>query len=174
MNADVLTDLNYQELIAYHRHHGVIATVSAYERQVAIDLGVIIKDGDCRIQDYVEKPSYTHLVSMGVYVFEPRIMDYVKNPAKLAGLGNQMAKADPHHLTPEIKKGKAPGYLDFPDLIKLLLSLGQPVNYYHFDGYWLDIGRHDDYTQASEDFNKFQALLGYMDGPEDSRNINKT
>jgi len=159
MNADVLTDLNYQTLVDYHRHHGAIATVSAYERQVSIDLGVIIKDGGCRIQDYVEKPSFTHLVSMGVYVFEPHIMQYIRNTTAAI----QQPKT-------ENKKPKAAGYLDFPDLIKHLLSLQQPVNFYPFEGYWLDIGRHEDYSRASEDFSNFQPLLNYMDCQEDNQN----
>lgn len=128
MNADVLTNLNFRELVEYHKTRDAIATISSYERQITIDLGVIVKDGDCRIKDYVEKPSISNLVSMGVYVFEPQILDFIK--------------------------GK--GYLDFPDLVKQLLHAGQFVNYYPFTGYWLDIGRHDDYAKASEEFDQLR------------------
>jgi NDP-mannose synthase len=128
MNADVLTNLNYRELVDYHKHHSAIATVSAYERQVSIDLGVIIKNGSCRIKDYIEKPSYSHMVSMGIYVFEPQSLEFIPR--------NE--------------------YLDFPDLVKNLLTVGQPVNYYPFDGYWLDIGRHDDYARAAEEFDRLR------------------
>jgi NDP-mannose synthase len=128
MNADVLTDLNYRELVDYHKHHGAIATVGAYERQVSIDLGVIIKNGAYRIKDYIEKPSYQFMVSMGVYVFEPQILHYIRGTS----------------------------YLDFPDLVKNLLHMDQPVNYYPFDGYWLDIGRHDDYAKAGEEFDRLR------------------
>jgi NDP-mannose synthase len=128
MNADVLTNLNYRELLDYHKHHGAIATVSANERQVSIDLGVIIKNGGYRIKDYIEKPSYSHMVSMGIYVFEPQILEFIPR--------NQ--------------------YLDFPDLVKNLLQVGQSVNYYPFDGYWLDIGRYDDYAKASEEFDRLR------------------
>jgi NDP-mannose synthase len=130
MNADVLTNLNFQDLVTYHKTHRAIATVSAYERQVTIDLGVIIKDGDCHIKDYVEKPTISRLVSMGVYVFEPQVLDFIKGT----------------------------GYLDFPDLVKQLLKVCQVVNYYPFDGYWLDIGRHDDYAKAAEEFNQLKLL----------------
>jgi NDP-sugar pyrophosphorylase family protein len=132
MNADVLTNLNYQGLIEYHETNGGIATVSAYERQVTIDLGVIIKDGHCSIKDYLEKPSISYLVSMGIYVFEPEILEYIP------------------------KKGR----FDFPDLVKSLLHDGQTVNYYPFLGYWLDIGRHDDYAKAAEEFNSLKGQLG--------------
>jgi NDP-mannose synthase len=124
MNADVLTNLDYQELLAFHQRQGGIATIAAYERQVKIDLGVIIPDGDCGIKDYIEKPTSTHLVSMGIYIFEPQVMDFIR-----------------------------PGeYLDFPDLVKLLLQAGHAVHYQQFSGYWLDIGRHEDYAKAAEEF----------------------
>jgi NDP-sugar pyrophosphorylase family protein len=131
LNADVLTDLDYRELVRHHQMRGGAATIGAYERQVKIDLGVIIKDGDGRIKDYLEKPTSSHLVSMGVYVFEPRILEFIQGS----------------------------GYLDFPDLVKRLLRIGQTVNYYRFDGYWLDIGRHEDYVKANEEFAKLKDKL---------------
>jgi NDP-mannose synthase len=130
MNADVLTNLDYQELLVYHRRQGGMATIAAYERQVKIDLGVIIPDGDCRIKDYIEKPTSTHLVSMGVYIFEPQVMDFIQ-----------------------------PGeYLDFPDLVKLLLQAGHAVHYQTFSGYWLDIGRHEDYAKAAAEFENIKVF----------------
>jgi NDP-sugar pyrophosphorylase family protein len=125
INADVLTNLDYRELLHFHRQQGGLATIGAYNRLVNIDLGVIIKDGDSyRIKDYLEKPTSTHLVSMGIYIFEPSVLQFIPP-------GN---------------------YLDFPDLVKLLLKDGQTVCYYPFEGYWLDIGRHDDYQKAAEEF----------------------
>jgi NDP-mannose synthase len=153
MNADVLTDLNYRSLVDYHRSHGAIATISAYERQVTIDLGVIIKDVGCRIQDYVEKPSFPYLVSMGIYVFEPAIMKYILDV-------ESHSSSKDRELKPESLSSKPKGYLDFPDLVKRLLHLNQTVNFYPFDGYWLDIGRHEDYAKASEEFSKFHHVFG--------------
>lgn len=124
MNADVLTNLRFLDLVHYHRKQGGVATVSAFERQVKIDLGVIIKDGQGRIRDYVEKPTTTHLVSMGIYVFEPQVLEFIPEGS----------------------------YLDFPDLVKRLLAAERPVCYYPFSGYWLDIGRYEDYHQATEEF----------------------
>jgi NDP-sugar pyrophosphorylase family protein len=128
MNADVLTNLDYIALNQYHKEKGGGVTIAAYERQAIIDFGVILPDGDGLIQDYVEKPTSTHLVSMGVYVFEPLILEYIR--------------------------GK--DYLDFPDLVKLLLQDGVRVNYYPFSGYWLDIGRHEDYARATEEFDRLR------------------
>jgi NDP-sugar pyrophosphorylase family protein len=132
MNADVLTNLKFSHLLEYHRAQKGVATIGAYERLVKIDLGVIIKDGPGRIRDYVEKPTTTHLVSMGVYVFEPQVLEFIPSQ----------------------------GYLDFPDLVKRLLAAQKPVYYYPFSGYWLDIGRYEDYQKASQEFEKgFQELF---------------
>lgn len=126
LNADVLTNINFKDLVQYHREQGAIATIGAFEREVRIDLGVIIPDGKSRIKDYLEKPAHQFLVSMGIYVFEPKVLDFI----------------------PEKK------YLDFPDLVKLLLNAGIEVGYYPFAGYWLDIGRHEDYAQAAKEFSE--------------------
>ncbi|MGA8572966.1 MAG: sugar phosphate nucleotidyltransferase [Desulfobaccales bacterium] len=134
MNADVLTDFNYQDFLNFHKAHGGVATIGAYQRQVIIDLGVIKADGDHRVQSYVEKPTVSHLVSMGVYVFEPQILSYIR--------------------------GK--GYLDFPDLVSILLREGQQVWYLPHNGYWLDIGRHDDYAQAAEQFENLNLKHGLL------------
>ena len=100
-----------------------------HHRQVNIDLGVIELDGGSRVQGYIEKPTYDYMVSMGIYVFEPTVLDYI--PKKC--------------------------YLDFPDLVKLLLADGQKVVGYPFSGYWQDLGRPDDYEQAAEDFDRMKA-----------------
>lgn len=124
MNADVLTSLNYQDLIKFHLSHGGVATIGTNIKQVKIDLGVIITNGQHTILDYVEKPKTDYMVSMGVYIFEPQVLDFIKGE----------------------------GRLDFPDLVKRLLKAGLPVKSYPFQGYWMDIGRHDDYSQAAEEF----------------------
>jgi NDP-sugar pyrophosphorylase family protein len=134
MNADILTNLNYDELIHYHRAQGGVATIGAFEREVKIDLGVIITDGGNRIKDYVEKPTSRHLVSMGVYIFEPQVLEFIQGH----------------------------DFLDFPDLVKLLLTANLLVNFYPFTGYWLDIGRHEDYAKASEEFTSLQQEVGFI------------
>ena len=123
-NGDVLTTLDLKKLIEFHKKKGGIATIAAHQRQVKIDLGVIHLDGDGKVSGYIEKPTTDYTVSMGLYVFESRVLDYIP----------------------------AGQYLDFPDLILKLLAHGETVNGYTFDGYWMDLGRPDDYAQANQDF----------------------
>lgn len=133
MNGDVLTNLNYSALMDYHNRKGTIATVALNKRVVNIDFGVTEIDEENKIVGYKEKPVIDYLVSMGVYIFNPEVLDYVENDT----------------------------YYDLPDLINRLINNGEKVNGYVFDGYWLDIGRHDDYERANREFEEvFQNLLG--------------
>lgn len=129
MNGDVLTTLNYTELVQYHKRMGAMATVAMHRRQVKIDLGVIQLDGDNRVKGYIEKPLYDYNVSMGIYVFAPRVLSYIPSGE----------------------------YFDFPDLVQRLLESGETILGYPYEGYWLDIGRPDDYEQAVQDFEKMRS-----------------
>jgi NDP-sugar pyrophosphorylase family protein len=122
MNGDVLTDLDFAELVAFHRRRGALLTIATHRRVVQIDLGVLELGDDDRVVGYLEKPTYAHPVSMGVYVFEPAVLDYMEPGA----------------------------HLDFPDLVLRLLAAGDPVAAYVTDCLWLDIGRPDDYAAAQE------------------------
>jgi NDP-sugar pyrophosphorylase family protein len=141
MNGDVLTTLDYSALMQYHRRQQACATIAMHKREVHIDLGVIEMDGGNRIRGYIEKPRYDYRVSMGIYVFEPCVIPYIP-------VGE---------------------YFDFPNLIHRLLESGEIVVGYPYNGYWLDIGRPDDYTQAVQDFESMRSefLMEYADGVED-------
>ncbi len=128
-NGDVLTTLNLRDLLKFHQEHKAIATIAAHHRQTKVDLGVIQKDGNCRITGYIEKPSYDFLVSMGIYVFEPEVLSYIPKDQ----------------------------YFDFPDLVKKLISAGETVAAYEFNGYWEDLGRADDYGRAAQDFERMRS-----------------
>ena len=128
-NGDVLTTLDLTELIRFHHEQKAIATIAAHHRQSKIDLGVIQRDGGHQITGYIEKPVYDFLVSMGIYVFEPKVLSYIPREE----------------------------YLDFPDLVKKLIAAGERVAAYEFNGYWEDLGRADDYERASRDFEKMRS-----------------
>mgnify|MGYP001134073396 CR=1 FL=1 len=131
VNGDTLTTLSFSDLINYHKRNGAIATIALKKREVYIDFGIVELDSTNSIKGYIEKPSIDYLVSMGVYVFEPRVLEYIK-------VGER---------------------LDFPDLIKTLISNGETVKGFVHDGYWLDIGRSEDYEKANEEIDKMTGLL---------------
>jgi NDP-mannose synthase len=127
MNGDVLTNLDYAELVRYHRQHGNALTIATHDRRIKIDYGVLHLQQlgvnghkQHRITEFQEKPEIVSTVSMGVYVMEPSVIDFV----------------------PE---GKA---FDLPDLVQALLRANQPVGAFKYDGLWFDIGRKEDYERA--------------------------
>ncbi|TFH40120.1 MAG: nucleotidyltransferase family protein, partial [Lysobacterales bacterium] len=133
MNGDVLTTLNFGNLVKYHQDRGGAATIATYNRKVNIDLGVVHINGGDEIVNYTEKPTMNFDVSMGIYVFEPTVLRY-------------------------IPKGE---YLDFPDLVLKLIEAGEKVISYAFEGYWQDLGRHEDYQEAWQDFKHMKGeILG--------------
>jgi NDP-mannose synthase len=124
MNGDILTTLDYNELIDHHRRSGNLLTIATHERPIRIDYGVLHvgRNGDShRVRGFREKPEMTSTVSMGIYVFEPRALDYI--PAE--------------------------GYFDFPQLVQALLAVDEQVGVYPYGGIWFDIGRRDDYERAA-------------------------
>ena len=127
-NGDVLTTLDLRELVCFHKGHNAIATIASYKRRVHIDLGVL-QQGGCLVTGYIEKPDIDYVVSMGIYVFEPQVLNYIPE--------NQ--------------------YLDFPDLVLKLIAAGEKVIAFPCTGYWKDLGRPDDYEQAAEDFVHMRA-----------------
>ena len=124
MNGDLLTTIDYSAMWKYHEDRGAIATLASYRREVKIDLGVIESE-EGWVKDYIEKPTYHYAVSTGIYIFNPEVLKYVERGMRL----------------------------DLPELILRLIHAGEKVNIYNFDGYWLDIGRHDDYDSAVQEFS---------------------
>lgn len=131
MNGDVLTTLDFGDLMRFHREGDAAATITTYQRSVKIDLGVIEFDEEARLARYIEKPTHHYHVSMGIYAFNPTVRD-------------------------SIPRGQR---LDLPDLMLQLMDKGETVRCYRCEGYWLDIGRIDDYQQAVTDFEKNRALF---------------
>jgi NDP-sugar pyrophosphorylase family protein len=120
MNGDLLTTINYRDMLSQHRARANFATVATYPREVTIDLGVIEADADDRVTGYLEKPKFSYAVSTGIYLFEPAVLEHI--PA-----GQRF---------------------DLPDLVLKLIAGRKRVGRFAAAGYWLDIGRPDDYQEA--------------------------
>ncbi len=121
MNGDVLTDIDYEEMIQHHCAAGNMLTIATHRRVVTIDYGVLEVGASGRLSGFKEKPEISTVVSMGIYVMEPAALE---------------------HIPPT-------GRFDLPDLVHALLRAGQPVGTYRHDGLWFDIGRQEDYARAA-------------------------
>jgi NDP-sugar pyrophosphorylase family protein len=130
MNGDILTDLPFDQLLARHRAGGGGVTVAAYTRDVAIDFGVMDLDGD-DVVGFREKPTLSYTVSMGVYALSRQVLE---------------------RFEPGLPFG-------FDELLLDQLRTGSPPRAFRFDGYWLDIGRPEDYDRANEEFPVLRPTL---------------
>lgn len=121
INGDVLTDLNLTAFVAAHRKSESILTIATANRSLRTDFG-IIEDHGGKVVHFMEKPTLNQVVSMGVYCMEPEVFNYIP-----AG-------------TP----------FGFDDLIACLLMNGVPVHAFRHNGFWLDIGRIEDFQRAQD------------------------
>ena len=132
-NGDILTDLDIAALFQCHLRSACKLTVATYRRTDRIDYGVLQTGPDNRVTTFSEKPDYHFLVSMGIYVFSRSALDFVP---------------------PKTRFG-------FDDLMFTLLENGEPINTMRHEGFWLDIGRAEDYLRANnQDAAAILRLLG--------------
>lgn len=126
LNGDVLTDVDFARMYSRHVDERALLTIAICARSLPIDLGVVHVDAGGTVTDYVEKPSLNYLVSMGIYVMSPGVFDFIPTERPF----------------------------DLPQLVRAAVDARQRVVAYRHDGYWLDIGRPDDYAQAAEEFGR--------------------
>ena len=121
INGDVLTDLNLAAFVACHRKHASALTIATATRTTRMNFGVI-EDAGGTVIHFMEKPSLTHVVSMGVYCMEPDVLA---------------------HIPVGVSFG-------FDDLMSCMLLRGSPVRIFPHHGFWLDIGRVEDFQKAQD------------------------
>jgi NDP-mannose synthase len=126
MNGDILTTLNYQKMFEAHKAKKAWGTIALHRRVVDINYGVIEVGEEGYLHNYVEKPKIPYMVSMGIYVLSRRCLEFIPPGVKF----------------------------DMPQLMMAMHQAGKSVFCFESDCYWQDIGRFDDYQQASEDFIK--------------------
>ena len=124
MNGDILTDLNFAQFYDDHIASRCIFTISSHERVQCVDYGVLETNHLSRLTGFTEKPSNSYLVSMGIYMANRRILANIPR-----------------------------SFYGFDSLMVDLIAKGEQVWVRPHDGYWLDIGRPDDYMQAIEEFD---------------------
>jgi len=125
MNGDVLTDLQFDQFYKSHVSSDAIFTIASHRRTEKIDYGLLHHDKDNKLIKFEEKPNYDFLVSMGVYMVNKRVIEYI-----------------PKYT-----------FFGFDHLMYKLLEVNNPATIYEFDGFWLDIGRPSDYEIANDKMN---------------------
>ncbi len=121
-NGDVITSIDYEKLLNYHKEHNSSATMCVRKSNYQIPYGVIEIDSENNILDLKEKPKYDFLINTGIYVLQPEVLKYVPR--------NE--------------------FFDLPSLFKLLNKEGRVNKSYEISDYWLDMGRPEDYESLTK------------------------
>lgn len=122
VNGDILTKCDFRAMLSFHEGSDAEMTVGAVTYGLDLPFGVLEVDGD-RLRGISEKPRLDFLINSGIYVLAPTVLELI--PADRA--------------------------FDIPDLVRTLLAHGRRVAAYPIRDYWLDIGRHDDFSKADRD-----------------------
>lgn len=125
MNGDVMTDLNYETFFNEHKDKKSLFTICSHRRTEMIDFGVLHVNADQKLIRFEEKPEYDFLVSMGVYMVNKDVLQYIPENT----------------------------FFGFDHLMYKLIEAKRYPNIFEYDGYWLDIGRPDDYEIAANKVN---------------------
>lgn len=123
MNGDLLTKVDFKELLAYHLSEQAQITMCVREYEYQVPYGVINAQ-DNQVKEIVEKPIEKYFVNAGIYVISPEVV-------------NALAKGS---------------HKDMPDLINECLAKQEKVAMFPIHEYWLDIGRMADFERAQIDF----------------------
>ena len=132
INGDVLTTFDFSDFSYHHIRSGADMTVALYNKQLKFDLGVLRTTNDMDVIEWLEKPEFSYQVSMGIYMINPEVHASI-------GLNTR---------------------LDVPDLVSAQIAAGRRVRGYSFNGYWLDIGRPEDYWRACEEWQRVSRTNG--------------
>ena len=123
MNGDLLTSVNFRQLLDFHESHAAKATMCVREYSFQVPYGVV-RTEQHRLLDIEEKPVHHFFVSGGIYALHPDALDHV--PA-----------------------GRP---FDMPALFKRLIGESQVVSAFPVHEYWLDIGHVDDLKRAESEY----------------------
>jgi len=131
LNGDLLTTFDFRRFIAFYEEERPAIAIAVQRRRTSVDFGVIETSATGEVTGYLEKPSLEHLCSMGINIYSPEAL----------------AAMDPGET------------LDFPALVDRMLGQGGRVLVFEHDGYWMDIGRREDYERAIDDWPSLRASL---------------
>ncbi|PIZ04848.1 MAG: alcohol dehydrogenase [Gammaproteobacteria bacterium CG_4_10_14_0_8_um_filter_38_16] len=130
VNADIMTNLNFDQILEFHQLHShqPIATVCVRQHQHTVPYGVVKMDSrNHNVIAIEEKPAYSYFVNAGIYILNPSVLDHF--PEKNI-------------------------FYDMPSLLSALVKKNLFVATFPIREYWLDVGSHDNLSQAIGDYQK--------------------
>lgn len=121
MNSDLFTNINYEDFFLHFKEHDADMSVAAVPYTVSVPYGIFNLDGRV-IQGLVEKPTYNYYANAGIYLIKKELLELIPNDA----------------------------FFNATDFIELLISRHKKVIRFPIAGYWIDIGKHEEYNKAQD------------------------
>lgn len=123
MNSDLLTNIDFKDFYKSYKESGADMAVAATSYHVDIPYAVLETNQDNQVTSLKEKPKYTYYSNAGIYILNKKVLKMIpKNE-----------------------------FYDITDLMDKILAMNLKLVTYPINGYWLDIGKHEDFKKAQED-----------------------
>ncbi len=123
MNSDLLTNIDFYEFYTEFKNRDADMAIAATSYHVDIPYAVLEAGEDNVIHSLKEKPRYTYYSNAGIYLMKKSVIDHIPDAQ----------------------------FYNVTDLIEALVGMKKKVVSFPILGYWLDIGKHEDYRKAQED-----------------------
>lgn len=130
MNSDILTNINFASLLKYHKNNNNLSTITTCKMSMASEFGVVNINNN-KIINFKEKPKIKQNVCIGINCFNKKIINFIPKNQKFS----------------------------FDDLLIHLIKRQQIINNFYFNGFWLDMGRPEDYDRINNEFTRLTKKL---------------
>ncbi len=123
MNSDLLTNIDFADFYNYFESSDADMVMATVPYHVDVPYAVIETDDGQVVTSFTEKPRYTYYSNAGIYLLKKKLIDLIPDGQKF----------------------------DATDLMELVIAKKLKLKSFPIVGYWLDIGRMEDYNKAQED-----------------------
>jgi NDP-sugar pyrophosphorylase family protein len=121
MNSDLFTNINYEDFFLHFKEHNADMSVAAVPYTVSVPYGIFDLEGR-DIHGLIEKPTYNYYANAGIYLIKRKLLEEIPENT----------------------------FFNATDFIELLISEGRKVIRFPIAGYWIDIGKHEEYNKAQD------------------------
>ena len=126
INGDILTGVNFDDLMKFHREHNSSATICVRNKKTEIPYGIVTSENN-HFTSIEEKPVLSHNINAGIYILEPHMLNYIKNTCST---------------------------VDMPSLLQTGKDNGESMFVFPIHEYWLDAGNANTFEQACSEWNQ--------------------
>lgn len=123
MNSDILTNIDFADFYKTYKNSGADMAVAATSYHVDVPYAVLEADDQQTVKSLKEKPRYTYYSNAGIYIFNKKLLEMIPKDT----------------------------FFDITDLMDKMLAMDLKLVTFPINGYWLDIGKHEDFKKAQED-----------------------